>query len=339
MTDFTVLKPHLQDEQRREMLLKIEQGLREHPFPPQLVIENTSHCNLKCIHCSHKEMTRPQKHMERALWDQIVKEVAKEMPDCEVWPTFYGEALLLKEELWDRLHYADQVGCTNLVLNSNGTLLNRWDHIEHILNSPLKRFILSLDGFTKETFEKIRAKARWDDVYPALEELCRKRQERGQTYPSITAQFSVMSDNVMEAEAFSKHWRSFGAEVKIRPMLEWGTMGSIRTDTIIHDDEDFRIACPWAINTMAIHQDGRAVACAVDYDANFDVGLVQDMTVKGAWKALGEQVRTHHMNHDWSLMPNICQQCGDWQVAGASYEEETTEGTRPFWFYETQEKG
>ena len=48
-----------------------------------------------------------------------------------------------KNELWDRLDYAAKVGCRNLVLNSNGTLLDRWDNIDRILNSPLRRFILS----------------------------------------------------------------------------------------------------------------------------------------------------------------------------------------------------
>ena len=98
-----------------------------------------------------------------------------------------------KSELWDRLDYAAAVGCRNLVLNSNGTLLDRWDNIDKILASPLRRFILSLDGLSKETFELIREKAKWEEVYPAVEELCRRRIASGQQYPAITAQFSVMN--------------------------------------------------------------------------------------------------------------------------------------------------
>ena len=89
------------------------------------------------------------------------------------------------DRLWDRLRYADEVGCRNLVLNSNGTLLNRNDNIEKVLDSPLKRFILSLDGYTKETFEKIRYRASWDRVYSAVAELCRRKAERGSEYPVI----------------------------------------------------------------------------------------------------------------------------------------------------------
>lgn len=327
------LVKHLSDTARRKELLEIEARLKDHDFPPQLVVENTSYCNLKCIHCSHREMVRPQKHMQRSLWNKIVEEVGRVSPDCELWPTFYGEALILGDELWDRLSYAHAAGCRNLVLNSNGTLLTRNDNIDKILQSPLRRFILSLDGFTKETFEKIRYKAKWENVYPAVAELCKRRKERRQQYPIVIAQFSVMDLNVEEIEDYTCYWKEMGAEVKTRPMLEWTATGSVRTDTIDHAS-DFRIACPWSNSTMAIHQDGTAVACAVDYEGRFKAGNVTDYSIVELWRLLGEQVRRWHREHRFDLIPEICKTCGDWQTAGASYEDETVEGTRPFWYYE-----
>lgn len=339
MAKFSADKKHVKDIQRIETLLEIEKGLKDTPFPRQIVVESTSICNMTCIHCSHKELEREKRHMDRGLWEKIVDEIGRKSPECEVWPTFYGEAMIMsyKNELWDRLDYADKVGCKNLVLNSNGMLLDRWDSIDKILASPLKRFILSLDGFSKETFEKIRVKGKWDEVYPNVEELCRRRLERGQTYPAITAQFSVMPDNIDEVEDYTAFWRARGAEVKVRPMLEWTRSGSIRTDTI-DTTTDFRIACPWGINTMAIHQDGSVVACAVDYSGKVNIGNIKDISLKEAWERLGEHLRKPHLEHDWDNIPEICKGCGDWQVAGAEYEPEIVEGTRPFWYYENQKE-
>lgn len=325
------LVTHLASDARRQVLLDIESRLTEHSFPPQLVIESTSYCNLKCIHCSHKEMTRPQQHMERWLWDKIVEEVGRESPECEVWPTFYGEALILGDELWRRLRRAYNFGCRNLVLNSNGTLLSRNDNIKKILESPLRRFILSLDGLSKEVFEQIRFRAKWHDVYPAVAELCKEREKRGQKYPIVMVQFSVMKENAGEVEDFRRYWNSLGAEVKVRPMLEWTATGSIRSDTIIHDS-NFRIACPWGNNTMAVHQDGRVVTCAVDYDARCVVADLRRQTIREAWQALRDKVRQAHRDHRWNDIPEVCKTCGDWQTAGAEYEEERVESTRPFWY-------
>jgi len=337
--NFALLEPHLENEGRRKQLLAIEAKLKEHPYPPQLVIETTSVCNLTCIHCSHAELIRKKRPMARKLFDKIVEEIGANAPDTEIWPTFYGEALIqgYKNEIWDRIDYAAKVGCRNLVLNSNGTLLNRWDNIDKVLASPLRRFILSLDGLSKETFELVRQKAKWEEVYPAVEELCRRRLANGQTYPTITAQFSAMKQNAHEVEAYREYWEARGAEVKVRPMLEWTTTGSIRTDTIKHDT-DFRIACPWGNNTMAIHQDGSVVACAVDYEGKFKVGNVNDITVKEAWDRLGAQLRKMHKEHRWDSIPDLCKGCGDWQVAGAEYEQEAVEGTRPFWYYDQDEQ-
>ena len=331
MSKFELLQKHLNDDGRRAQLLAIESKLVEHPFPPQVVIETTSYCNLKCIHCSHREMIRPQQHMERDLYDKIVEEIGREAPDTEIWPTFYGEAFILGDELWDRLDYAAKVGCRNLVLNSNGTLLDRDDNIDKVLRSPLKRFILSLDGLKPETFEMIRAKAKWDVVYPAVEKLLEVRADRGQTYPTITCQFSVMKENAGEALDYRTYWKARGAEVKIRPMMEWTASGTVRTQTIDHNT-DFRIACPWGNNTMAIHQDGNVVACAVDYEGRFKAGNAADMAVRQLWAILGERLRRLHREHRWEELPDICKGCRDWQTAGAEYEKKNMPGARPFWY-------
>jgi len=337
--NFALREKHLESERRRCELLAIEKRLVDHPFPPQLVVENTSICNMECIHCSHRELKRVKRHMARPLWDKIAEEVGREHPQCEIWPTFYGEALIMgyKNELWDRLDSADKAGCKNIVLNSNGTLLERFDNIDRILASPLRRFILSLDGLSKETFEKIRVKGKHDIIYPAVERLLQERARRGQTYPVIICQFSVMPDNAHEVEGYRQYWTERGAEVKVRPMLEWTATGTVRTETISHESE-FRIACPWGNNTMAIHQDGKVVTCAVDYEGMFTVGNINEISIKEAWQRLGEKVRKPHREHRWDDLPNICKGCGDWQVAGAEYADEKVEGTRPFWYYDQREE-
>ena len=83
---------------------------------------------------------------------------------------------------------------------------------------------------------------------------------------------------------------------------------------------------------MAIHQNGNVVACPVDYEGLHVVGNVRDHTVKDLWKKLGDTLRKFHKDHNWEKIPEICKGCGDWQVAGAEYEKESVDGTRPFWY-------
>ena len=128
-------------------------------------------------------------------------------------------------------------------------------------------------------------------------------------------------------------------------------VGTLTNDVFEHEDRhyvtifmvcdyaggDLRIACPWANNTCAVHADGSVVACAVDYEGRFSVGNVRDSSLRELWAALGERLRRVHREHRWGELPALCQGCGDWQVAGARYEEqERAEQTRPFWYYERE---
>ena len=116
----------------KDKLLMIEKGLKVHPFPPQIVIETTSVCNMRCAHCNHKIMQRPKFHMSDALYKKIIDNIAEVSPHTEVWPTFYGEAFTLGEKLFARLRYARDKGLSKLVLNSNGKLLGRKDYIDRL---------------------------------------------------------------------------------------------------------------------------------------------------------------------------------------------------------------
>jgi radical SAM protein with 4Fe4S-binding SPASM domain len=212
-------------------------------------------------------------------------------------------------------------------------LLLRKNHIDRILNSPLKRFIISLDGLSKETYERIRYLGKWERTYDGVKELLRRKIASNQTYPVIICQFSLMQENESEVEDFRKFWQELGAEVKVRPKLEWTATGTIVSEQIDHET-NFRIACPWANNTMAIHQDGSVVACAVDYEGMFKAGNVADFSVRELWAILGEKLRQPHRQHRWQDIPNVCKGCRDWQTAGAEYEKKNVPGARPFWYNE-----
>lgn len=324
-------------EPKKVFLKSIESKLQNWEFPPQIIIESTSVCNQKCIHCNHRIMERTKEHMDPELFKKIVDEIAETNPDTEIWPTFYGEATTLRDTLYELLRYGRDKGLTNMVLNSNGRLLNRHDWIDQILQSGLKRFILSLDGFTKETFNKIRVGGDRDKIFASVEKLIKRKNELGLEFPIIQCQFSIMEENKHEVTAFREYWEARGAEVKTRNMLSWANSGDVIAENLDYDS-DFRIACPWGNNTMAIHENGNVVTCAVDYEGKHIIGNVKNHSLKALWKMHNEQVRKYHKEHQWDKIPDICKSCPDWQAVGADYHEnenvEVKKEARPFWWKE-----
>ena len=113
-------------------------------------------------------------------------------------------------------------------------------------------------------------------------------------------------------------------------MLEWTTTGTVRSEAIKHHSIFELHVLGAQFNGHS--SNGNVVACPVDYEGLHVVGNVKDYTVKDLWKKLGETLRKFHREHNWEKVPEICKGCGDWQVAGAEYEKESVDGTRPFWY-------
>ncbi len=323
-------------EAEKAHLLEIESGLREFDFPPQVVIETTALCNFRCIHCNHKDLKRTKGSMDEALFQKIIDEIVRINPETEIWPTFYGEAFILGDRLFERLKYTNARGAKNVVLNSNGSLLHHKDWTDKVLTSGLKRFILSLDGFSKTTFEAIRVGGHREQIYNSVERLLNRKTELQLDYPIIQCQFSLMEQNKHEFEEFKQYWEERGAEVKSRNMLSWTNSGPVIAAGLDYNS-DFRITCPWSLSTMAIHYNGDIVACAVDYEGGFIAGNARNQSLQEVWQGTLHELRTRQKQHQWQLLPNICQNCPDWQAAGASYYESQQHDvlpkySRPFWF-------
>ena len=314
--------------EKLQALRRIESKLKDTDFPPQIVIETTAVCNFRCRHCHHESLQRKKGHMAQELWTKIITEIAEKRPDAEVWPTFYGEALVLGKKFFAMARQAKQLGLANIVLNSNGSFCRDW-YIDEILTCGLKKFMLSLDGFSKETFEHIRytldPHGKFELVYAGVRKLLERKNEldaEGVETPSIICQFSQMDENEHETEAFTEYWLGLGADVKVREKLTW--TGFVPAPNLTRSFPE-RIACPWAINTCAIHWNGDVVACAPDNEGKFVGGNLNEKSIEEVWTTSMREFRKAHLDHRWDDLPDVCITCLDWQAVGAAFNKPTGE--------------
>lgn len=227
---------------RTEFLKKVEKNVinRYHSvFPKQIIIETTGFSNMKCIHCGHKTMKRKKGNMDINLYKKIIDEIALKAPETEVWLTLYGEALLLRYKLYYMIKYAREKGLKYLILNTNGMLLDD-EMINLILESGLDRFIFSLDGFTRETYNSIRVHGDKDTVYGNVLNLIAEKNEKGLEKPYIEVQYSVMDENEDELKDFIDYWSKHDVFIKIREKFTW--CSTVEANNLDKNQE--RIACP-----------------------------------------------------------------------------------------------
>lgn len=294
-------------------------------FPRVVLIDTVSFCNLQCSMCVHKEMTRKKGIMPWALFTRIIDEIAKTNRDVRVWMVFFGEALLLKRKkpsIFDMIAYAKGKGLTDVVLNSNATLMDE-KAARGLIDSGLDAVYIGLDAFCEDTYSKVRVGGDYDKTVEQVIRLLHLKKEMRSEKPEVFVQFVEMDINASEKEAFIDFWKKQGATVKIRPKVSWA--GLIEAPNLTLGDED-RWPCYWAMQTLSITDTGKVVTCAVDLDARHVAGDVNVQSLKEIWNSSLKELRFLHRSRSFNHLPDPCRNCKDWQSARADYLAEKPRG-------------
>jgi radical SAM protein with 4Fe4S-binding SPASM domain len=292
-------------------------------FPRVVLIDTVSYCNLRCSMCVHKEMTREKGIMSWNLFTKIIDEIAETDKGVRVWMVFFGEALLLKRRkpsIFDKITYAKKKGLLDVVLNSNGNLLDE-EAARGVMESGLDAIYIGLDAFRKETYEKVRVGGDYEKVVQNTLRLIELKRIMNLPKPEVFVQFVVMDINEKEVGDFTKFWNHQGAIVKVRPKVSWA--GSIDAPNLTLGNET-RWPCHWAMQTMSITDTGKVVTCAVDLDAKFVAGDVNHQSLKEVWNGKLKELRQYHVLGEFHALPENCRECKDWQAARADYHLLTT---------------
>ena len=287
-------------------------------FPKVVLIDTVSYCNLRCKMCVHKNMTRKKGIMKWELLTKIIDEIAENNKNTRVWMVFFGDPFVIKNakpSIFDMIRYAKDKGLTDVVLNSNGCLMDK-DAAQKVIESGLDSIYFGVDAFNPETYSKLRVGGDYNKTINNILTLLGLKKNLSSDHPKVYIQFVEMEENMNEKEDFIKFWTQYDVTVKIRPKLSWA--GNIEAPNLILGNED-RWPCHWLMQTMSIADDGKVVLCPVDLDAKVVVGDVTKETLKHVWQNQLKALRKLHIEDRYNELPPMCRDCRDWQSARADY--------------------
>jgi len=301
-------------------LREIESTLTELPFPKKFAVETCAECNLACTMCHHPTMRRPKGTMPLALWRKCANEIAEVRPHTECWFSFCGEPLLAPRTLINFLNYGKSAGLQSLNVNTNGILLSP-DFCAPLLDTGLDLIVFGIDGFTKETYEKIRVGGDRDQLYRNVEAFIEERDRR-RSATEVQVQFIEMDENEHELETFKAYWLERGATVKVRRQLSWGG----RLGSGLDASKLMRIPCPWALTMMHVFWDGRIARCPGDTEGEEGFGNAWHEPLAELWNKLAPY-RKKHLQHRFDELPERCHTCTDWATGAAERIRPNHQGT------------
>lgn len=286
----------------------------EQDFPSVVLIDTISYCNLKCSMCPHVHMKRKPGIMSWELYRKIIDEIAQERPDAQIWITFFGEGLILKD-LPERIRYAKDCGLTHIDFNSNGTLLNP-ENSKRLIEAGLDRLLVGIDAFEPETYAKNRVGGDLNKAVQGVIEYHNLLKKIGREGQSVCVQLVEMENNRSEMKRFIDFWNDHGVPVKIRPMISWA--GEVEASNLTKDMQ--RLPCYWAMNTINITDTGKVAMCSVDLECDVPMGDITTQTIKEVWHSALLQFRAYHRAGAWDELPDKCRNCMDWQSGYAEYK-------------------
>lgn len=236
-----------------------------HHFPYRLWIEPTNRCNLACVMCPNDGFKKEDLgNMDWDLYTSLIDQAAGRVHDVNLHHR--GEPTL-HPKLPEMIRYAHE-NKVRTKLHTNGTTLTA-DLAEAILDSGLELLSISFDGYTAETYEKIRVRANFDRTLKQIHYLLDLRKQRGQTKPKIVME-------VMEFEAFDPVVKKqFIADLKrrgldrmiIKKPHNWA--GNVELNTF--ESQDFS-PCTFPWHAMVVLWDGKVGSCPHDFFAKIHYG-------------------------------------------------------------------
>jgi radical SAM protein with 4Fe4S-binding SPASM domain len=288
---------------------------RSRPFV--FSIETTSVCNLACVMCPYKELTRPHEMMDIELFVKIVDEVCGH--NGAIWLHNLGEPLA-HPRFVEFVRHVKRRGLP-CGFSTNATLLDE-RRAGQVLESGLDDLILCMDGITRETYEALRVGADFDQVTANIERFLRLKRSRGLSRPRTVVQLIYMKETERQVADFERRWRPLADGVRVKRFSTWANQVPSITALSApeHRYEPTRVPgvrhpCAYLWRNVVVTANGDVIPCCADYDARMVMGNVGRESLEDIWH--GERFRQMRADHLAGRFLGTCAECLEW-VGGAA---------------------
>ncbi len=251
--------------------------------PVELILEITNNCNLECIMCPRVNMKRPVGSMDIELFKSIIDQIKNHI-ELVYLSGGLGEPTMHRK-LKEMIEYAKKQN-VRIGISTNATLLS-----EKIANDILEAkpdiLLLSLDGATKETHEKIRVGSKFEKTMANVEKFLELKANKKANLPYTVVQMVYMPENQSEADAFKNKWKKFKSVNDIRMKkflhLQGANYFPDSNGEIKMTPKEPSCVLPW--RQLSISWDGKLSICCRDLEFTTIIGELKANTISELWNS------------------------------------------------------
>ncbi len=247
-------------------------------FPPHLDIELSDACNLRCIMCLQgiDDGVKGAGNMDLDLAKKMLDQGAKRGL-CSIKLNWRGEPALHRDMV-EIIRYAKSKGIVDVQINTNGIPFTP-ERIREVILAGLDRVIVSMDGATKETYEKLRVRASYERLRENVIAFSTIRKELGQVRPFMRIQMVRMKENAHEVERFIEMWKPYVDDIRVSDVSNRGQGDVSPGDQVAVA----RARCPQPWQRMIVSRDGKVLPCCSDWGREWVIGDATKQDLGEIW--------------------------------------------------------
>ena len=275
-------------------------------YPPYLLIEPVSTCNLRCPFCFQTDKSFTKKPFMGVIDFEFFKKVvdqADELGTGMVTIASRGEPTMHKNyvQMLEYLNKKDNI--FEVKTNTNGTYLN--DKICHgIFKNNVAQVVVSSDHYIKEDYERLRLGSNFEKVVKNVDMLFDIRKKY---YPDSLTEIRISgidNERNLDRKKFKEFWIQRSDHVTAGfPLERWNTY----ENEVLHDVRD---PCENLWDRMYVWFDGKVNPCDADYKSYLSYGSAKDYSLKELWNnKVISNLRNAHLK-DKRTEINPCDRCG-----------------------------
>lgn len=288
-------------------------------LPLRLWIEPTDRCNLACPLCINRLIPPEQKgDLDWNLFKSIIDQLEGKVCDINL---FHRGEPLLHPKITDMVSYAASKGMATRI-HTNATLLTR-EVSRSLLDKGLNYISFSFDGFDKETYERNRAGANFEQTLNNIINFLKVKKALGTNKTFTVLQIIDTNSSPNRKQEFQKQKRDFLDRFKDLPLNKvsiriphnWGGGISLHPSPLPSGERtswvrgEKKIVCTFPWYGLTIFRDGKVVLCCQDYGGEISLGNAAKQDLKTIWNSKLLQKSRNDFYHKQYELYKPCPNC------------------------------
>jgi radical SAM protein with 4Fe4S-binding SPASM domain len=275
-------------------------------YPPYLLIEPVSTCNLSCPFCFQTDKSFTKKPFMGVIDFDFFKKIIDQADKLEtgaITIASRGEPTMHKQYI-EMLEYINQKeNIFEIKTNTNGTYLTE-KMCHAIFKNNVTQVVISSDHYIKEDYERLRLGSNFEKVVKNVDMLFNIRKEY---YPESFTEIRISgidNERNLNREKFKNFWIKRCDHVTAGfPLERWNTY----ENEILPNIKD---PCENLWDRMYVWFDGKVNPCDADYKSYLSYGSAKEYDLKELWnnKTISK-TREQHIKKNRNEI-NPCDRCG-----------------------------